>query len=131
MLGIILFFAVFLWEKLQRYYFIVSVWFPHAAFVHVGCWSFLIIKCPCVSLMCPIRSLLNLTSYCLQLLGALFNVWFDVVLFANTIFPLPLPLQVFSPSDGQVVVCISGCGHSWHIYCLFWCFICFLVSFNS
>ena len=32
---------------------------------------FLNIKCPWVSLKCPIRILLNLTSYCLQLLYAL------------------------------------------------------------
>ena len=37
----------------------------------IDCWSFLDIKCPWVSLVCPIRSLLSLTSYCLQLLWAL------------------------------------------------------------
>ena len=41
------------------------------AFLHVGCWLFLHIICLSVSLVCPISILLNLTSYCLQLLCAL------------------------------------------------------------
>ena len=76
-----------------------SVWFSH-----VGCWSFLDIKCPCVSLVCPIRNLLNLmlptTVVCTLWL---FNSWFDVVYFYITIFPLLLPLGDSSPLDGQVI----------------------------
>ena len=51
--------------------FIVSLWFPHAAFQHVGCWLFLDIKCQEVSLVYPIRIFLSLTTYYIQLLWAL------------------------------------------------------------
>ena len=44
--------------------FIISLWFLHATFLQVG-GSFLDIKCPWVSLECPICILLSLTSYCL------------------------------------------------------------------
>ena len=50
--------------------FFVSLWFKHAAFLHVTCWLFLDIKNPWVSLVCPIHILFSLTSYCLQLLLA-------------------------------------------------------------
>ena len=61
-----------LWQCL-----VFSVSFVHVAFVHVGCWLFLVIKCPWVSLVCPIRGLLNLTLYFLQLSWALSNysIW--------------------------------------------------------
>ena len=51
--------------------FIVGVWSPHAAFLHVGGFSFFDIECAWVNLVCPIRILLSLTLYCLQLLYAL------------------------------------------------------------
>ena len=63
----------------SRQYFIVSVWFLHVVFLHVGCWSFLALKYPWNSLVCPMQILLNSNSYCLQLLGALFNELFDIV----------------------------------------------------
>ena len=46
-----------------RQFFIV--WFPHAAFLHVGCWLFLDTNCLWVSLVCPICIILSLTLYCL------------------------------------------------------------------
>ena len=74
----------------SRQCLIVSVWFPHAAFI----------------LVCLIRSLFNLTLYCLQLLWALspFNAWFDVIQCASTVFQLPLPFGVSSSPDSQVVI---------------------------
>ena len=59
------------WRQSCRQCFIVSIWFPHAAFLQVGGGSFLDIRCLWVSLECPICILLSLTSYCLQLLYAL------------------------------------------------------------
>ena len=59
------------WGQSCRQFFIVRLWFPLAAFPHVGCWLFFDIKWPWVSLVCPIRILFSLTSYCLQLLWAL------------------------------------------------------------
>ena len=54
-------------EQSCRQCFIVSIWFPHAAFLQVGGGSFLDIKCLWVSLVCPICILLSLTSYFLQI----------------------------------------------------------------
>ena len=59
------------WGQFCRKFFIVSICFPHAAFLQAGGGSFLEIRCPWVSLECPIRILLNLISHCLQLLYAL------------------------------------------------------------
>ena len=69
------------WGQCCRQCFIVRFWFPHAAFSHVGCWLFLDIKYPWVSLECLIHILLSLTLYCLQLLWAhsFFNAWFNLV----------------------------------------------------
>ena len=68
----IVFFSVFLaLGNFCRQYMIVNIWFPYAALPHVGCWLFLDLKCPCVSLVCSIWSLLSLTSYCLQLMWEL------------------------------------------------------------
>ena len=61
------------WGESCRQCFIVSIWFSHAVFLQVGGGSFLDIKCPWVSLVCPIRILLSWTSYYLQLLYELFH----------------------------------------------------------
>ena len=69
LLWIIYFFLVFLqWGHSLKHCLIVIVWFPHPAFLHVGWWSFLVIKCPSVSLVCPIQNLLNWIAHYLQLL---------------------------------------------------------------
>ena len=69
---ILCFFMLFFhWGQSCWQSFIVWLSILHVAFPHVGCWLFLDIKCPWVSLVCPIRILLNLTSYCQQLLRAL------------------------------------------------------------
>ena len=62
-LDIVFLSAVPLLGQSYRQCFIVSL-----CFLHVGCWLFLDINCLWVSLVCPIRILLSLTSYCLQLL---------------------------------------------------------------
>ena len=49
------------WMYSWRQYLIVSLWFLNVTFLHVDCWSFIDNKCPWVSLVCPIQSLLNLT----------------------------------------------------------------------
>ena len=59
------------WRQSWRQWFMVILWFPHAAFIYVGCCLFLDIKCLWVNLVCPIWSIFSLTSYCLQLLWAL------------------------------------------------------------
>ena len=98
----ILFFLLSLhWEHSLRQCLIDSVWFLHAEFMHVSC-------------------LLNLPSvlptiFVVTLL--LFNVWFDVLQFDCTVFPLPLPFGISSSLDGQVVVCIRLI-----FLCLFCCF---------
>ena len=55
------------WGQSCRQCFIVSLCSPHSAFLQAGGCSFLDIKCLWVSLICPVRVLLNFTSYCLQL----------------------------------------------------------------
>ena len=114
-----------------RQCFIVSIWLPHTAFLQVGGCPFFDIKCPWVSLLCPIRILLSLI-YCLQLFYALSHSLTSGLIQCSL-------LKLFSHSlchseflDGQVVVCIGWfcCGHPWHIYCLFFCLVCF-VCFNS
>ena len=49
------------WRQFCRQCFIVSLWFQHAAFLHVSC-SFFDIKCPWVNIVSPIRIPLSLTS---------------------------------------------------------------------
>ena len=50
------------WGHSSRQYLIVSVWFSHTIFVHVSYWSFINIRCPHVSLVCPIQILIKLSS---------------------------------------------------------------------
>ena len=59
------------WRQSCRQCLYVSICFLHAAFLQVGGGSILDIRCPCDSLEYPIRFLLSLTSYWLQLLYAL------------------------------------------------------------
>ena len=60
---------------------------------------------PCLSLVCPIWILINLTSYCLQLLWALsLSSMLGLMQYSLTIFPLSLSFRVSCLSDGQVVV---------------------------
>ena len=44
----------FYWGHSLRKCLIVSLWFPHAIFLHVGYQSFLDIKCPLVTLACAV-----------------------------------------------------------------------------
>ena len=58
----------FIGQSCRQSSFIVSLWFPHAAFPQAGCYLFLDNKCPWVSLVWQILILLSFTSYSLQLL---------------------------------------------------------------
>ena len=124
------------WGQTCRQCFIVNLWFPQAAFLHVGCYSFIDIKGQWINLVFPIHILLSLTSYCLQLLYAFsHSLMRGLMKFSLLVLtcPFPLPFRVPSLPDGQVLVCIgqSCCGYPWYSHCLFCCFVCFFVSFTS
>ena len=87
-------------------FLIVRLWFPHAAFSHVGCWLFLDNKCLQVSLVCLIHILLSLISYYLQLVWPFSHSAMHGLMQYSLlvlVFSFPLPLGISNPLDDIIV----------------------------
>ena len=88
------------WGQSCRQCFIVSIWFLHAAFLQVGGYSFLDIRGPWVSLVCPICILVLPTAIVCTF--PFFDALLNRVQLTSAVFPFPLSFGVPSPPDGQV-----------------------------
>ena len=103
---------------------VLQVMFYCQALVSTCCIS------TCCSLVCPIRILLSLNLYCLQLLWALAHPSIHGLMYCSLVvlfsYILSFATQTSYPFDGQVVFCTreSCFGQSWHIYFLFYFIVC-------